>query len=680
MEKAGIYPEGSVYKIDFFALLLCMAVAHAVIGNPFFGAAVYLFADIVKAFFLCNLAKLRHRDGANYFSTLLLALVFIGGMAVAFLYPALMNQPKANYVSLFALSLLLRDYLCAAPISEATLRDDSTVHPGDTGKSGPAGKRSRSGRWLFLILVQLCFDAFCAYMIAGRVGDDEFIVMTSLVVATGALHLLYPELHIPTDSAYLENKYESIASYRVFEDMNLYSTIALNLGVMVFFLFILSPSVPAFEPRVYGGLALWLLAVYAVLLLSSIIIRKRLAGLALAEFILGALTWCLGAVFMFRSVRMPSRIVWTVVWGVGVALISSAIRKFHLDFEAVGSIAEGGLDRAELEVSNTVTATVASIISSVLMLLLMAFWTYVVPLVREPVDFGVWMLQLPLLFMLVAIFFACRQPLDYRNREKLMLFIESRSKTEQMRDNLQGLFVRKYRMRFGVKILCTIARPFLHLRVAGREKLRREDYPSVFVCNHGFIYGPISAVIYLPTYFRPWVHNVMLSPDTAFREMSKSLSFLKKALGKRLGGRLIWQLTRATCWALNSCNPIPVVRGASRDVMATFNESLKALEDGDNILIFPEKPRSLLKAVPDAEYNPDSVRSFYTGFAHIGKMYYDRCGKSLLFYPLFSDRDSHSFRIGEPVLYDPALEPHESKRRLAEQLQKRMAELEKKAG
>ncbi len=656
-----------------------MAVAHTIIGNPFFGAAVYLFADIVKAFYLCNLARLKHRGGAHYFSTLLLALVFIGGMAVAFLYPALMNQPKANYVSLFALSLLLRDYLCAEQLNGAVFRASGSLRgAGSPGPGLPGGRvKSRQGsRWLFLLLVQLCFDAFCAYIIAGRVGEDEFIVMTALVVATGVLRLFYPEYHISTDSAYLENKYESIASYQVFEDMNLYSTIALNLGVMVFFLFILSPTVQAFEPRVYGVLALWLLMVYAVLLFSSILIRRRLAGLALAEFILGAVTWCLGAVFMFRSSGVLSRMGWTVIWGVGMALISSAIRKFHLDFEAVGSLAEGKLDRTDLEISNTVTATVASIVSSVVMLLLMAFWTYIVPLVRHPEDFGVWLLQIPLLFMLVAVFFAFRQPLDYRNREKLMRFIESRSKTEQMRENLQGLFVRKYRMRFGVKILCTLARPFLHLRVAGREYLRREEYPSVFVCNHGFIYGPISAVIYLPTYFRPWVHNVMLDPDTAFREMSKSLSFLKKIFGKRAGSCLIRQLTRATCWALNSCNPIPVIRGASRDVMTTFNESLKALEDGDNILIFPEKPRNLLKAVPDADYNPDSVRSFYTGFAHIGKMYYDRCGKALLFYPLFSDRESHSFRIGKPVLYDPALEPHESKRRLAEQLQQRMSALE----
>ncbi len=653
MNKETLYPEGSIYRVDYFSLLLCMAVAHLVIGNPFFGAAVYLFANIIKAFFLCNLAGLRHRGGNHYFSRLLMSLVAVGGMTVAFLYPSLMGRPDANYVSLFVLSIILRDYLCSSPLSS---------------------EGRKSSRWMYLSLVQLCFDAVCIYLLYGRVAEEYFPVFCALVVATGVVKLFFPEKNVRVENV-LENKYEALASYRLFEDMSLYSTLALNLGVMVFFLFVLFPSGSSFNPEVYLGLGGWLLAIYLVLLVSSVLLRKRLRGLALAEFILGAVTWCLGAVFMFRANGLIYKMIWTFVWGVGMALISAAVRKFHLDFEAVGSISDGGLDKTSLEISNTVTATAASIASSGIMLLLMAFYTFIAPLYPEKLAMGAWVLQIPLVFMLAALFFAFRQPLDYRNREKLMKFIESRSKTERMRENLQGLFVRKYRMRFGVKILCTLARPFFHLKVSGRENLRREDYPSVFICNHGFIYGPISAVIYLPTYFRPWIHNVMLDKETASREMSKSLAFLKKIFGRRLGGWIIRQLTAATCWALNSCNPIPVVRGASRDVMSTFNESLAALEDGDNILIFPEKPRNLLKAVPDSEYRADNVRTFYTGFAHIGKMYFDRTGKSLLFYPLFSDRASRSFRIGKPVAYDSSLESHESKRVLAEQLQEGMAEL-----
>ena len=91
------------------------------------------------------------------------------------------------------------------------------------------------------------------------------------------------------------------------------------------------------------------------------------------------------------------------------------------------------------------------------------------------------------------------------------------------------------------------------------------------------------------------------------------------------------------------------------------------------MLIFPEKPKRMVN--PDETAGEDVLRTFYTGFAHIAKMYFDRTGKALLFYPLYSDMDERAFRIGEPVAYDPALEPHEGKRRLAEQLQQRVAEL-----
>ena len=67
-----------LYRIDFLNLLLCMAVGHIIIGNPFFGATVYLFADIIKAYYLCNLAKLRHAGGEHYLSDLVVALIFLG--------------------------------------------------------------------------------------------------------------------------------------------------------------------------------------------------------------------------------------------------------------------------------------------------------------------------------------------------------------------------------------------------------------------------------------------------------------------------------------------------------------------------------------------------------------------------------------------------------------------------
>ena len=58
-------------------------------------------------------------------------------------------------------------------------------------------------------------------------------------------------------------------------------------------------------------------------------------------------------------------------------------------------------------------------------------------------------------------------------------------------------------------------------------------------------------------------------------------------------------------------------------------------------------------------------------------MYYDATGKSLLFYPLYSDRERRLFRIGEGVRYDVSLAPREGKQKVARELQSKMSELSK---
>ena len=67
-------------------LLLCIAVSHILVQNPFYGAGVFLFASIIKAYYLGDLSKLRKGNGEPYLSKLLLALVFLAGLSLAFLY------------------------------------------------------------------------------------------------------------------------------------------------------------------------------------------------------------------------------------------------------------------------------------------------------------------------------------------------------------------------------------------------------------------------------------------------------------------------------------------------------------------------------------------------------------------------------------------------------------------
>lgn len=496
-------------------------------------------------------------------------------------------------------------------------------------------------------------------------------------MALSVVRIIFPEKRLSLDKD-TKNSYDNIASYRIFSNMTLYASIAISLGFMLYLFYMLAPSSETFEIETYARIAVWLVFISIILELCQFLINKKWRGVALAEFTLGAITWGVGTYLMNHGDVNSSNLLWTTLWGMGIALVSSAIKKFYVEFEAVGRIADSRLGKEELLVSNTIIANVSQIISNVITLLIVALWTWVVPQMQDissPGTFVRWTLYLPTVFMLVAILLSLKQPFDARNREKLLKYVTSRTDNEEMRESLNRLFVKKYRVRFGARILCTVARPFLRLKVTGKEHLQSDDYPSVFVCNHGFIYGPISAVIYLPTYFRPWIHNVMLDYDTAVLELHKSLAVIKKIFGRRIGSKILSWLTKATCWQLNSFNPIPVVRGSSRDVMSTFDMSLQALVEGDNILLFPEKPKELTGVAEDDKSG--RIRLFYTGFAHIGKLYFDKTGKKLRFYPLYSDKNKRVFKIGEGVEYNPELSPIESKKELAEKLQLRMEELQR---
>ena len=55
-----------LYRIDFFELVLCMALGQLLIGNPFYAAAVFLFADMLQSCLLGNIATLVHQDRHRY--------------------------------------------------------------------------------------------------------------------------------------------------------------------------------------------------------------------------------------------------------------------------------------------------------------------------------------------------------------------------------------------------------------------------------------------------------------------------------------------------------------------------------------------------------------------------------------------------------------------------------------
>ena len=508
----------------------------------------------------------------------------------------------------------------------------------------------------------------CGMAAAEVVVDNPFLGALGVL----ALYVVAAALTLGSASG---GGYSDVSSYRMFSRMQLYSTVAVDLGMMMMFCHMQLSEVGVSLVHKYLSMAAWVVVLCVCGLFYGRYVSHRWHGQSLAEFVVGAVVWVLGDVFMLRATALVPLLLWSALWTAGIVLIYFALNGFARDFEAVGTIVDERLDAAALNESNKRVVRVAALVSSGVTMAVMVMWAIAGRTLFSNPDtpriLHVTMMQLPLLFMLVALVYAVMQPFDSRNREKLMHFIDTQASNPRVRASLQHQLVRGHKVGFWSRLLCWVAMPFLRHKVVGKEHLRKESYPSVFVCNHGFLYGPIVAALFLPTYFRPWIHDRMLREDLARREISMSFPWAKRVFGKRLGTAIINMAAHLTTGLLLSFRPIPVVRGTSHDTMSTFDQSLEALAEGDNLMIFAEKPKRL-----NTGDNPD-LRNLYTGFAHLGKLYHDATGQRLLFYPVFSNRKKRVIRIGEPVVYNPELPSREAKQAVADVLQQKMEAMSK---
>jgi hypothetical protein len=294
------------------------------------------------------------------------------------------------------------------------------------------------------------------------------------------------------------------------------------------------------------------------------------------------------------------------------------------------------------------------------------------------------MLLAPLLFLLIAFFAALLEPMDdifatrvqrfaitsqriskpsgtagYL-RSKLADSLKNFSKEDlqRMKSALQQYLMRETK-HIWVRVIAFFVRPFFRCKVENAVVVDESEGPVVFVSNHMEIAGPIMCVLHLPFFFRPWIINAMLEPEKVEAQLrpgvEKTFRFLPTFWRKKIPGHL----KNVVIYVMNSMHPIPVYRNGVREVIDTFNRTVEALEQGDNILLFPEK---------GDDYASVGVSSLYTGFAQIGSLYFQATGKHVKFYPIYISRRNQIMRIGDCVTFDSTNPKAEEKQRIAESL------------
>ena len=77
----------------------------------------------------------------------------------------------------------------------------------------------------------------------------------------------------------------------------------------------------------------------------------------------------------------------------------------------------------------------------------------------------------------------------------------------------------------------------------------------------------------------------------------------------------------------------------------TLRESTEALENGENLLIFPEHP--------DGKYVKGGISELSPGFVMLAEAWMKKSGKQLRIMPVYANREKRTFTFGDEIRYNP---------------------------
>lgn len=171
-----------------------------------------------------------------------------------------------------------------------------------------------------------------------------------------------------------------------------------------------------------------------------------------------------------------------------------------------------------------------------------------------------------------------------------------------------------------------------------------DDDVGIYCSNHGQSNGPALMTLWFNKEHSTWVINYVLdkkkAPTFIFHDFMsgdvKKCKWFWKILA-RIEAKLLRPL-------LELSNPIPVYHD-EKNRNIPFELSIKAIEEGKNIVIFPESPKKF------SEY----VSNLYTGFTNLGKMCFEKLNKRIKFYPVYCENKNHKIMIGKPIQYDETI-------------------------
>ncbi len=470
----------------------------------------------------------------------------------------------------------------------------------------------------------------------------------------------------------------SVNAYRVFRRVLALTVAALQITMILIYTFIGTTA-----GELFISMAVAFVCTVLVGRVTGRIARRHPERDPSNVLLCGLILWLTGLMaFLLRRSSMLLSYLALAACSAGTATALTAFWQLDASMREVVFFATGAHPAGSIDSTLSVSLRYAELSGQMMALLglsLMVFFGEAPDAFRrgmllQPVLLLPVLLLPALILVAAAVMFALRFPLRKEHLEKLHAFLmlkKSGRTNVPLQKQLEDVVIKVSKRHYGIRVLMFFVRLLIYNRVEGRENVPAdEDVSLVFICNHGEIYGPIVANVYIPFPVRPWVMSEMVDASETTDYVYEGTFRRQKWLPERLRYPAAKLVTPIINWGMEGVGSIPVYRNKPKELVRTFRATVNAMEAGDNILIFPENPFNEKQFT--GSYVRKGVGEFFTGFTMVAPLYYKRTGKRCVFVPIYADKKRRTLTFGVPTVYDPDNEPNAEKERLCNTLRGEM--------
>ncbi len=204
---------------------------------------------------------------------------------------------------------------------------------------------------------------------------------------------------------------------------------------------------------------------------------------------------------------------------------------------------------------------------------------------------------------------------------------------------------------FLYRILYLIAR-FLYPKMEAEGLENLPEKPAIFVGNHSQLHGPMACELYFPVPRYTWCIGEMLNwkgvPAYAFADFWSEKPRYTHWFYKLLS----YLIVPLSVVLFPNANTIGVYHDAR--ILSTFKQTLRRIQEGNSIVIFPECGR---------EHN-HIVNEFQRNFVDVAKLYTKKTQKDIDFVPFYLAPNLKKMYIGKPTRLCPDVPMEEERTRI----------------